>query len=84
MTAAGTGVGLVEILRERLADVELAAERRDGGHHAPRVVALDGLDPLTSAGLWIPEQVRRAGWEVLGSDGEPSAAAMGGRGRGGS
>jgi iron complex transport system substrate-binding protein len=78
MTAAeDEAVGLVEILRERLADVEeLAAERRDGGHHAPRVVALDGLDPLTSAGLWIPEQVRRAGgWEVLGSDGEPSAAA---------
>jgi iron complex transport system substrate-binding protein len=73
--AEDEAVGLVEILRERLADVEeVAAERRDDGHHAPRVVALDGLDPLSCAGLWVPEQIRRAGgWEVLGSDGEPSA-----------
>jgi iron complex transport system substrate-binding protein len=78
MTAAeDEAVGLVEILRERLADVEeVAAERRDEGHHAPRVVALDGLEPLSSAGLWLPEQVRRAGgWEVLGGDGDPSAPA---------
>jgi iron complex transport system substrate-binding protein len=74
-SAEDEAVGLVEILRERLADVEeAAAERRGSGHHAPRVVVLDGLDPLSSAGLWLPEQVRRAGgWEVLGSDGEPSA-----------
>ncbi len=75
--AEDEAVGLVEILRERLADVEeVAAARRDDGHHAPRVVALDGLDPLSSAGLWLPEQIRRAGgWDVLGSDGEPSAPA---------
>ena len=75
--AEDEAVGLVEILRERLADVEeVAAERRDGGHHAPRIVALDRLDPLSSAGLWLPEQIRRAGgWEVLGSDGQPSAPA---------
>jgi len=73
--AEDEAVGLVEILRERLADVEeTVAERRDEGHHAPRVVALEGIDPPLSAGLWLPEQVRRAGgWEVLGSDGEPSA-----------
>ena len=72
--AEDEAVGLVEILRERLADVEeVVEERRDEGHHAPRVVALDWLDPLSSAGLWVPEQVRRAGgWEVLGSDGQPS------------
>jgi iron complex transport system substrate-binding protein len=72
--AEDEAVGLVEILRERLADVEeLAAERRDEGHHAPRVVALDLLDPPSAAGLWLPEQIRRAGgWEVLGSDGEAS------------
>ena len=72
--AEDEAVGLVEILRERLADVEeVVEERRDEGHHAPRVVALDWLDPLSSAGLWVPEQVRRAGgWEVLGSDGDPS------------
>ena len=76
--AEDEAVGLVEILRERLADVEeIAAERRDEGHHAPRVVALDRLDPLSSVGLWLPEQIRRAGgWEVLGSDGEPSRPAM--------
>ena len=35
-----------------------------------------GSAPLSSAGLWVPEQVRRAGgWEVLGSDGEPSVPA---------
>lgn len=75
--AEDEAVGLVEILRERLADVEeVAAGRRDDGHHAPRVVALDGLAPLSSAGLWVPEQVRRAGgWEVLGGDGEPSVPA---------
>jgi iron complex transport system substrate-binding protein len=75
--AEDEAVGLVEILRERLADVEeIAAERRAEGHHAPRVVALDGLDPLSSAGLWLPEQVRRAGgWEVLGCDGEPGTPA---------
>lgn len=75
--AEDEAVGLVEILRERLADVEeVAARRRDDGHHAPRVVALDGLAPLSSAGLWVPEQIRRAGgWEVLGNDGEPSAPA---------
>jgi len=75
--AEDEAVGLVEILRERLADVEeLVAARHDAGRHAPRVVALDGLDPPTSAGLWVPEQVRRAGgWEVLGEAGAPSAAA---------
>jgi iron complex transport system substrate-binding protein len=69
-------VGLVEILRERLADLEdRVADRRHEGHHAPRVVALDGLDPPARAGLWVPEQVRRAGgWDVVGSDGDPSAA----------
>ncbi len=74
--AEDEAVGLVEILRERLADVEeIVQERRDEGHHAPRVVALDWLDPLSSAGLWVPEQVRRAGgWEVLAGDGEPSRA----------
>jgi iron complex transport system substrate-binding protein len=75
--AEDEAVGLVEILRERLADVEeVVQERHDDGHRAPRVVALDWLDPPSSAGLWVPEQVRRAGgWEVLGSDGEPSHAA---------
>lgn len=74
-SAEDEAVGLVEILRERLADVEeVVAERREAGIRAPRVVALDRLDPPRSAGLWVPEQVRRAGgWEVLGAAGDPSA-----------
>ena len=73
--AEDEAVGLVEILRERLADLEeVVAERHDEGRRAPRVVALDWLDPPASAGLWIPEQVRRAGgWEVLAGDGAPGA-----------
>jgi len=62
-------VGLVEVLRERLRDV--------GGGFGPdtrRAVVLEGLDPLLTAGRWVPEMVRRAGgWELLGRDGEPSA-----------
>lgn len=76
MTAAeDEAVGLVELLRERLADVEEVVEaRREQGQRAPRVVALEWLDPLVGAGLWLPEQVRRAGgWELLGSDGRPAA-----------
>ncbi len=72
--AEDEAVGLVEILRERLADVEEVVEaRRVERRHAPRVVTLDGFDPPSSAGLWVPEQIRRAGgWELLGNDGEPS------------
>lgn len=76
MTAAeDEAVGLVEILRERLADVEeVVEERREQGHRAPRVVALEWLDPPLGAGLWLPEQIRRAGgWEVLAGDGRPAA-----------
>ena len=74
-SAEDEALGLVEMLRERLADVEEeAASRRDAGHVPPRVVALEGLDPLRAAGRWVPEQIRRAGgWDVLGHDGgEPT------------
>jgi iron complex transport system substrate-binding protein len=66
---------LVEDLRERLADVEESVERRRAaGHAPPRVVALDGLDPLLAAGRWVPEQIRRAGgWDLLGREGEEAA-----------
>lgn len=75
VAAEDEAVGLVEILRERLADVEeIVEERREQGHRAPRVVALEWLDPPLGAGLWLPEQIRRAGgWEVLGTDGRPAA-----------
>lgn len=64
-------VGLVELLRERLAAVEgaVGARRRDG-HRPPRVVALDWIDPPVAVGHWVPEQVRRAGgWDLLGDEG---------------
>ncbi len=63
-------VGLVEVLRERLAEVE----RSSPGHDRRRVVVLEGLDPLLGAGRWVPEMVRRAGgWELLGHEREPAA-----------
>ena len=67
-------VGLVEILRERLRlaepDAFSGARRVDPPR---RVVVLEGLAPLLTAGRWVPELVRRAGgWELLGREGEPS------------
>lgn len=61
-------VGLVEVLRERLDAVQ------QGFHpDTRRAAVLEGLDPLLSAGRWVPEMVRRAGgWELLGREGEPS------------
>jgi iron complex transport system substrate-binding protein len=74
-SAEDEALGLVEILRERLADVEEAVvERRAAGHRPPRVVALEWLDPPFTAGRWVPEQIRRAGgWDVLGRDGGAAA-----------
>ena len=72
--AEDAAIELVEGLRERLAAVtSRVLERRDAGHRAPRVVAVEWLDPPFTAGHWVPEQVRRAGgWEVLGEEGERS------------
>jgi iron complex transport system substrate-binding protein len=62
-------VGLVEVLRERLSAVGTGP-----GLLRRRAVVLEGLDPLLTAGRWVPEMVRRAGgWELLGREGEPSA-----------
>ncbi|MGK2850257.1 MAG: cobalamin-binding protein [Candidatus Limnocylindrales bacterium] len=68
------GIDLVESLRERLGAVERrVAERRKGGHQAPRVVGLEWLDPPFALGHWVPEQIRRAGgWDLLGKDGAKS------------
>jgi iron complex transport system substrate-binding protein len=68
-------VGLVEVLRERLsrAEPDFAAQV-SGFTDTRRAVILEGLDPLLSAGRWVPEMVRHAGgWELLGREGEPSA-----------
>lgn len=69
-------IDLVESLRERLSAVERkVAARREAGGHAPRVVALEWLDPPFAVGHWIPEQIRRAGgWDLLGSDGAKAQA----------
>ena len=40
----------------------------------PRVLALEWLDPLFTAGHWVPEMIELAGGhDVLGRKGEPSA-----------
>jgi iron complex transport system substrate-binding protein len=72
--AEDAAIDLVESLRERLGVVEAQVQaRRDAGQRPPRVVGLEWLDPPFAVGHWVPEQIRRAGgWDLLGSDGEPS------------
>lgn len=72
--AEDEAVGLVEILRQRLASVEdRVLERRLAGIAPRRVVVLEWLDPPFSSGHWVPEMVRRAGgWELLGQEGQSS------------
>jgi iron complex transport system substrate-binding protein len=73
--AEDEAVGLLELLRERLAEIEgRVLERHQAGVVPRRVVCLEWLDPPFAAGHWVPEQVRRAGgWELLGAAGERSA-----------
>lgn len=75
--AEDEAVGLVELLRERLGQIEnRVLERRLEGARPRRVVCLEWLDPPFAAGHWVPEQVRRAGgWELLGREGERAAEA---------
>jgi iron complex transport system substrate-binding protein len=75
--AEDEAVGLIELLRERLARVEnRVLERRLAGMPPRRVVSLEWLDPPFAAGHWVPEQVRRAGgWDLLGSNGQPAREA---------
>jgi len=58
-------------LRERLQAIDaVVVGRRDHGFVAPRIAALEWLDPPVTAGRWIPEQARLAGgWELLGREG---------------
>ena len=65
---AGTLVGT---LRER---VERVAARVRQDRPKPRVACLEWLDPLYSAGHWVPEMVELAGGtDVLAAKHEPSA-----------
>jgi iron complex transport system substrate-binding protein len=70
--AEDEAVGLVELCRERLGELENAIlERRLEGIASRRVVVLEALDPPVQSGRWLPELVRRAGgWELLGREGE--------------
>ncbi len=72
--AEDEAVGLIEMLRERLAHVEnRVLERRLAGLPPRRVVCLEWLDPPFASGHWVPEQVRRAGgWDLLGNAGQPA------------
>ena len=72
--AEDEAVGLIELLRDRLARIEnRVLERRLEGIPARRVVCLEWLDPPFASGHWVPEQVRRAGgWDLLGRLGEPA------------
>ncbi len=62
-------------LRERLKAIEgIVLARRDHGFAAPRLAALEWLDPPVAVGRWIPEQARLAGcWELLGREHERPA-----------
>ncbi len=72
--AEDEAVGLIEILRQRLAAVEdRVLERRLAGIAPRRVVVLEWLEPPFSSGHWVPEMVRRAGgWDLLGEEGQAS------------
>ena len=73
--AEDEAVGLVELLRDRLGRLEnRVLERRLEGLRPRRVVCLEWIDPPFASGLWVPEQVRRAGgWDLLGREGELAA-----------
>lgn len=76
--AEDEAMGAVLSLRERLQAIEgIVVARREHGLAAPRIAALEWLDPPTAVGRWIPEQIRLAGgWELLGREGErPSATS---------
>jgi iron complex transport system substrate-binding protein len=62
---------LVEQLRGRLKVVnDIVIARQEAGFRPPRLVLLEGLEPLRSVGRWVPDQVRLAGgWELLGHEG---------------
>lgn len=72
VTGAGErAMRLVESLRERIDRVAAAAA---GAAGRPRVYCMEWLDPLYTAGHWVPEMVRLAGGEDrLASEGAPSA-----------
>lgn len=73
--ADATGVpdratAVVTALRRR---IEAASAEAGDGAAGPRVLAVEWLDPLFTAGHWVPEMIRLAGGrDVLGVEGRPS------------
>ena len=72
--AEDDAIELLEELREEIADLEQQViVRHDAGIRAPRAVVMQDMDPTYASGLWIPEQVRRAGgWDLMGREGSPA------------
>jgi iron complex transport system substrate-binding protein len=61
---------VVTVLRRR---IEAVTAKASGVGVLPRVLALEWLDPLFTAGHWVPEMIRLAGGrDVLGVEGRPS------------
>ena len=68
-------MGLIEVLREEIGEIEQeVVVRHDQGLAPKRVVVLEALEPLLASGRWVPGQVHRAGgWDLLGREGEPAS-----------
>ncbi len=73
--AEDEAMGLLEVLREETGEIEQGVvAHHDRGLAPKRVVVVEALEPLLASGLWVPEQVRRAGgWDLLGREGEPAS-----------
>lgn len=69
--SAGRAQMLIASLEARIDDLQ---RKTSGLDFRPRVACLEWLDPIFSAGHWIPQMVALAGGEdVLARPGEPSA-----------
>lgn len=65
------GRALADALSQRVSDL---GERAAGLHTRPSVVPIEWIDPLMTAGHWLPELVALAGGRALfGEPGRPSA-----------
>lgn len=68
---AARGTAVVTALRRR---IEAVAQASGGAAARPRVLAVEWLDPLFTAGHWVPEMIRLAGGQdTVGVPGKPSA-----------
>ena len=71
--SAGKQVAANELVRRLGERIERVRERASRARSRPRVVCIEWLDPLYSAGHWVPEMVELAGGvDGLGKKGKPS------------